>query len=153
MERLVAIIVFLTLLGASAAAEPVEVGIEKTHPNGTSVSLRSIDWGTNELTVGILIVNAHSSDVRLSSASRRTFVTFSGDRRLELVPPEDNTGLEIPARSTVEGSLTFMGVLPAPGELTVVLNETGNDSPTTTTPRFEIVIPADIIEMAASKKN
>lgn len=138
-------------LAGAAIADTVGTDVEERHPNGAHLRITSIERTDTEVLLGVRIVNGHSDAITLNSAPRRSYVRAGESVKIMLVPPEDNERVSIPGRSTVEGSLTFMGAVPKDEKLTLVLNETGNNSATTPTPKFEIDLPAP--EDGDAKKN
>ncbi|TRO95795.1 hypothetical protein FKB34_06885 [Glycocaulis profundi] len=153
MRAFIAAAALSVLVPAAVSAEPVEVGIEESHPNGMSVLIRSLELTDTEVRLDVRVINGHTENIRLAGMSDWTFVQTEGGDRLRLVAPPDNRELNIARQSTVDGSLVFMGSVPESGDLTLVLNDRGDDNPSTPNPRFEITLPSDTVEAAALKKN
>ena len=128
-------------LSGTALAEAVEIDVEERHPNGAHLRITSIERTDTEVLLGVRIVNGHSGNISLNSGPRRSYVLAGDSVKIMLVPPEDNQQVSIPARSTVEGSLTFMGAVPEGERLTLVLNESGSSTASTPSPKFVVELP------------
>lgn len=136
-------------LSGAAVAEPVSVDLVERHPNGAHLRITSIDRSDNEVLLGVRIVNGHSHNISLNSAPKRSYIRAGDAAKIMLVPPDGNSQVKVPARSTVEGDLVFMGAIPEGEELTLVLNENGGTSDSTPIPKFVIELPVQVMGASA----
>jgi len=126
------------LFARPAAGTAAPADLAAAHPNGTSVTVRTVTVGPDGVAVTVLAVNGGADDVRL--AADPPLLEDAAGRRLAAVPAAADPELTVPARGRLTGTLRFAG-LPASGarDLTLVLNgRRGADGDRTRVPRLRV---------------
>lgn len=141
------------VFGPRAAGTAAPEDLVAVHPNGLSVSVRTVTAGPDGVAITLLAVNGGAGEVRL--AADAPVLEDAAGRRLVAVPAAADPELTVPGRARLTGTLRFAGT-PVAGvrDLTLVLNgRRGADGDRTRVPRLRVdglpVPPAGAAEAAA----
>ncbi|WP_096186915.1 hypothetical protein [Evansella halocellulosilytica] len=128
-------------VGESSLPETLEVDETVYHDNGTILTLESINFNEEYITVNISVINAAERDVSITAGGRSgAFLEDDlGDVQYFYHPPEENENLDIPEGDRMTASLVFVGMLPdEASSLNLTLNDTyGGDSSIASNPQFD----------------
>lgn len=109
------------------------------HPNGSTVTIKAIRFGETETEVDLTAVNGGKYDMKLASGNNdNAYLQDQKSRRFYLVPPQNNTDLEIPDGQKMSGTFRFAGTIPADSNtLSIYFNERiGQDSEYSRSPKI-----------------
>ncbi|UCZ53403.1 hypothetical protein LGQ02_00925 [Bacillus shivajii] len=127
-------------VGESHLPETLEVDETVYHDNGTILTLESINFNEEYITVNISVINAAERDISITAGGRNGAVLEDdiGEVQYFYLPPEDNESLDIPEGDRMTASLVFVGMLPDEAtSLHLTLNDTfGGDSAIVSNPKF-----------------
>jgi outer membrane protein OmpA-like peptidoglycan-associated protein len=122
--RLIVTVGFLAARSAAPALSGgVALDVSATHPNGASLSIKSLEFHADSIVVSAAAVNPTNHDVALNKA--HSLVLDDGGHALHrLNPPLDNPELMIPANGQLTGTLVFIGpATPAAQQMTLSSNQ------------------------------
>ncbi len=128
---------------APAMAKPTAIERRLTHPNGASLTMKSIEFKPDSIVLSVAITNP--GDRVISLNHDRGFVLTDGGRGVHhLNPPADNPELRIAAWAETTGDLVFIGPL-APSARTLSLSSNEGigtrDNPYDDAPVFTASLP------------
>jgi len=122
--------------------------LEQRHPNGTVLRVSALDFGPVSGTFTVEAVNGYTSKVKL--ASRGVQLIDDKGTRYNFQKPEQNAELEVMPGGTLNGKLTFLGIIDRQATSLRLLVNAGSDdksvdlaarSDSSTTPAFQFDLP------------
>ncbi|HEX3863992.1 MAG TPA: OmpA family protein [Stellaceae bacterium] len=129
----------------AASAKPVAIDRRITHPDGASLTLKTIDFRSDAIVLSVTIANPGDRDIRLNRA--RSLILDDGAHGIyHLNPPADNPDLRIAARIAVAGELVFIGPLAPTTRVLRLSSNAGigtSDNPYDDAPVFNITLPVE----------
>jgi outer membrane protein OmpA-like peptidoglycan-associated protein len=126
------------MLGGNEGA-PVDVQV--AHPAGVVLQVLKVSTGSERTAIELIAMNGRDREIRLNQGRENSFILTDGGEKLLLVPAANNTALAVPGTRRANMTLVFAGALPASGNATLVLNESGSSESYSSNPRFQIDIP------------
>ncbi|MBU9723368.1 hypothetical protein [Bacillus alkalicola] len=130
-----------TEVSASSLPETLELDETQYHENGTILTLESIHFNEEYITVNITVLNASGKDISITAAGRTgaELEDDTGETMYYYQPPKENESLDIPEGDRMTASLIFVGMLPEEAtSLHLTLNSIfGGSSRITHNPMFE----------------
>lgn len=95
--------------GDGPTSTVLEVSSSDTHPAGVTVTATRVEVADRGLLVTVRVDNAASEDALLAAGADVTYALDDTGRRLELVPPEGDAEVRVPAGGQLDGTLAFEG--------------------------------------------
>ncbi|WP_413381989.1 hypothetical protein [Alkalihalobacillus sp. 1P02AB] len=109
----------------SSLPDSMEVGLQQSHPNGVNLTVETIHFDEEFITIDVTSINGHNYASDLSNLNRKG-ITLTDDTgfHYHFLPPEDNEKLTIEPDERLSGSLIFIGKLQEDAQsLTLTFNE------------------------------
>jgi len=108
---------------AGGALNPITQVQQYTHPNGADFVMNSITFSETGTVVNVVTENDERTvPIRLALAGK-TFLVDDLGNQYAILPPPDNTGLEIPGGTGLDADLSFPGAISLDAStIEVVLN-------------------------------
>jgi hypothetical protein len=115
------------------------LSLSARHPAGVTLKLTSIAVAEDSISVGVVVTNGGSADVKLNEFDDLVLIDDHGGRYLVSPPPQDSA-ITVRKSTTLRGSLVFTGQLDrAATSLTLVTNEKGGgDNQYSTRPKIVV---------------
>lgn len=123
----------------------IRVRQSKTHPNGMTISVDTVNFLPSSIVITVEIFNPADERRRLNSRDS-LLLTDDRGRIYPFLPPPDNPDLQIQPRSRVVGRLVFLGAVDWQARVLRLSINHPLGSPTdrmTSTPLFQFSLPAE----------
>lgn len=147
-SALVLLLMVVCLPAAGLAQQPVyEANVQAVHPNGTVLGVSKVIYEPTHTAIQVRVTNGYLFPISLNNNFQDTVLRDAAGTRYRLSPPTDNQRLVVPAGEALEGTLIFLGGIPAGSTaVTLIVNEAGTKAGTMTDrhtpfPRFDIKLP------------